>query len=75
MKTTELTVQLPQAEVQFLEAYAQAHSLSLAELLARFARRLQPRPPHPANLKFTGAVPANVDARAEYRRHLEKKHR
>jgi len=74
MKTTELTVQLPEAEIQFLKSYAQEHSLSVAELLARFARRLQSRPPHPANLKFTGAVPAGVDAREEYRRHLEKKH-
>ena len=75
MKTTELTVELPETEVQFLETYAREHSLSLAELLARFARRLQPRPPHPADLKFTGAVPADVDARAEHRRHLEQKHR
>jgi hypothetical protein len=74
MKTTELTVQLPEAEVQSLEAYAREHSLCLAELLAHFARRLQPRPPYPANIKFTGTVPANVDARAEHRHHLEKKH-
>jgi hypothetical protein len=74
MKTTELTVQLPEAEAQLLAAYAREHSLSVADLLVRFARRLQPRTPHPANLKFTGAVPADVDAGAEHRRHLENKH-
>ena len=76
MKTTELTVQLPEDEVQFLETYAKAHSVSLAELLARFARRLRNAPPapHPASLKFTGTVPPDVDARAEHRRHVENKH-
>lgn len=76
MKTTALTVQLPEDEAQFLEAYAREHAVSLAELFARYARRLQnaPRAPHPENLKFTGTVPLEVDARAEHRRHLQDKH-
>ena len=77
MKTTELTVQLPEDEAHILELYAKEHALSVGELLARFARRLRnsPRAPHPANLKFTGTVPAEVDARAEHRQGLERKHR
>jgi len=76
MKTTALTVQLPEDDAQFLEAYAKEHAVSIADLFARYARRLQhaPRSPHPENLKFTGAVPADVDARAEYRQHLAAKH-
>ena len=76
MKTTELTVQLPEDEANALEAYAKEHALSVGELLARIARRLRsaPRAPHPANLKFTGTVPADVDARAEHRQHVERKH-
>jgi hypothetical protein len=74
MKT--MTVQLPEAEARFLEAYAKEHAISIAELVTRYARRLQRHlDPHPANLKFTGSVPAEVDARAEHRRHLEDKHR
>ena len=77
MKTTELTVQLPEDEAHILEAYAKEHALSVGELLVRFARRLRNTPgaPHPANLKFTGTIPADVDAREEHRQHLERKHR
>ena len=77
MKTTALTVQLPEDDAQFLEAYAREHAVSIAELFARYARRLQnaPRAPHPKNLKFTGVVPPEVDAREEHRQHLEDKHR
>ena len=76
MKTTELTVQLPEDEAHILETYAKEHAVSVGDLLARFARRLRnaPRAPHPANLKFTGTVPADVDAREEYRQNLERRH-
>ena len=77
MKTTALTVQLPEDDAQFLEAYAKEHAVSVAELFARYARRLQnaPRAPHPKNLKFTGTVPPDVDAREEHHQHLQDKHR
>ena len=77
MKTTALTVQLPEDDAQFLKNYAKEHAVSLAELFARYARRLQnaPQAPHPEDLKFTGTVPAEVDARAEHRQHLHDKHR
>ena len=76
MKTTELTVQLPEAEAHTLELYAREHSVSVGELLARFARRLRNSrsSPHPANLQFTGTIPTEVDARAEHRQHVERKH-
>ncbi|MGZ4960960.1 MAG: DUF6364 family protein [Limisphaerales bacterium] len=74
MKT--VTVQLPEDEAEFLEAYATEHAISVAELLARYARRLHKHlHPHPENLKFAGTVPTNVDAREEHRQHVENKHR
>lgn len=77
MKTTELIVQLPEDEARILETYAKEHALSLSELLARFAQRLRNAPgtPHPADVQFTGTVPADVNAREEHRQHLAQKHR
>jgi hypothetical protein len=55
---------------------AREHAISVAELLARYARRLQKQlDPHPDNIKFTGTVPADVDAREEHCQHVEGKHR
>jgi hypothetical protein len=75
MKTTELIVQLPETEAQFLADYAKKHALTLGELLAQYARRLRSREPDISNLNFTGTVPPDADARQEYRDHLENKHR
>lgn len=77
MKITALTVQLPEDDVQFLDAYAKKHAASIADLFAGYARWLQrpPLAPHLENLKFTGAVPADLDARRDHREHLAAKHR
>jgi len=78
MKATEVTVQLPREEVEFLETYAKEHATSVAEIFARYAKRLQNatrREPHPENVKFSGSVPAEVDVREDYRKHVVHKHR
>jgi hypothetical protein len=78
MNATEVTVQLPKEEAEFLEAYAKEHATSVAEIFTRYARRLQSttcRAPHPDNVKFTGSVPADVDAREACREHIVDKHR
>jgi hypothetical protein len=78
MKTTELTVQLPERDVQFLKEYAAKHAISISDLLTRYVQGLQGKAksaPHPSNLAFTGVIPADVDAREEYRKYIEKKHR
>ena len=78
MNATEMTVKMPKEEAEFLEAYAKEHATSVAEIFTRYARRLQSttrRTPHPENVKFTGAVPADVDAREAYRKHVVDKHR
>jgi len=78
MKATEVTVQLPREEAEFLETYAKEHATSVGEIFARYAKRLQSatrRAPHPENVKFSGSVPVEVDAREDYRKHSVDKHR
>jgi hypothetical protein len=61
MNATEMTVQMPREEAEFLEAYAKEHATSVAEIFTRYARRLQSatrRVPHLENVKFTGSAPA-----------------
>lgn len=76
MRTTELKVRLPAEEADFLETYARDHATTVDEILARYARRLQSasaRAPHADNLRFTGVVPADVDAREIHREHIVDK--
>jgi hypothetical protein len=77
MNATEVTVQLPREEAELLEMYAKEHATSVAEIVTRYARRLQStgrRAPHPENIKFAGSVPADVDARDAYRKNAIDKH-
>ena len=78
MNATEMTVQMPREEAEFLETYAKEHATSVAEIFVRYARRLRSttrRAPYPDNVKFTGSVPADVDVREDYRKHMVDKHR
>ena len=78
MTTTELKVQLPGDDIAFLKSYAEQHHMTLAGLMARYVTALRAAPrraPHPANLQFTGTIPADVDAREAYHQHLIEKHR
>jgi len=78
VKATELTVQLPSEDAEFLEAYAREHATSVAEIFRRYARRLQSttrRNAHSENAKFTGSVPTDLDAKDAYRKHMVDKHR
>jgi Family of unknown function (DUF6364) len=78
MPTTELTLNLPEEEVEFLKDYAEQHGVTVTDLVARYVKLLQKvpvRPPHPANLQFTGVVPEDVDVRELYLQHMLEKHR
>jgi hypothetical protein len=78
MKANELAVNLPAQEAEFLQAYATEHGTTVADVLTRYARRLQRTlrsAPHPDNLKFTGSVPASENVRESYRQHVIEKHR
>ena len=74
MKTAELLLQLPEDDVRFLEQYAKERAISLADLISQYARLLQ-RVPHLDNLAITDVIPPEVDARADYRASVERKHR
>ena len=77
MPTATLTVNLPSEEMEFLQRYAQQHGLTAAEVVARYLQRLksgaQPAI-HPEVAALSGLVPADIDAEAEYHRHLLEKH-
>jgi len=78
MPNAELTIEMPAEEVDFLKAYAKEHGTTVATLMARYAQALRNaprRPPHPANVQFTGTIPSEVDAREAYLQHMVEKHR
>lgn len=78
METAKLTVRLPKRDIEFAKRYAQAHRLSLTELIDRHFRRLRDIAEdeiHPEVERISGLVPPDVDAEAEYHEHLLTKHR
>jgi len=77
METTKLTVRLPRAEVEFAKRYAREHGVTVTALIDRYFSRLQaavPQAIHPDVERFSGLVPADVDARQLRRDHLRGKH-
>jgi hypothetical protein len=78
METVKLTVRLPKNDLDFAKQYAQAHRITVTELIDRYLRSLRGGTGaiHPEVEKISGLIPATVDAEAEYRQHvLEKHHR
>ena len=78
MRAEEQCIYLPKTACVHLRSFELADVEALAEIFTRYARRLQSttrRAPHPDNVKFTGSVPADVDAREAYRKHIVDKHR
>ena len=43
METAKLTVRLPRRDLEFAEAYARMHRISVSELIDRYLRSLQAR--------------------------------
>lgn len=76
METVKLTVRLPKSHLDFAKEYAQAHRITVTELIDRYLRSLRGRSGaiHPEVEKISGLIPAEVDARAEYREHVRGKH-
>jgi len=77
MDTAKLTVRLPKNDLEFAKRYAQAHRITVTELIDRYLRSLQAGVGaiHPEVERISGLIPADVDARAEYREHLLEKYR
>jgi hypothetical protein len=74
METIKLTVRLPKSHLAFAKEYAQAHRITVTELIDRYLRSLRGRSGaiHPEVEKISGLM--EVDARAEYREHVRGKH-
>lgn len=78
MTTRKLTVRLPVDEIAYLKTYAQAHGITVTEMLHRYLDRLRSAGNgaiHPEVSRISGLVPSGKDARADYADHLEDKHR
>ncbi len=77
METVKLTVRLPKSDLEFAKQYAQAHRITVTELIDRYLRSLRGGigEIHPEVEKISGLIPAEVDARAEYREHALRKYR
>lgn len=77
-ETTKLTMRLPKRDVEFAKTYARTHGLTVTEVIDRYLRRMRTREPgslSPEVEFMAGLVPPGVDVEAEYREHLETKHR
>jgi hypothetical protein len=77
METGKLTVRLPKSDLEFAKQYAQAHRITVTELIDRYLRSLRggTEAIHPEVERISGLIPSEVNARAEYREHVLAKHR
>lgn len=78
MESAKLTVRLPKRDLEFAKQYAQAHHITVTELIDRYLRSLQMRGGsaiHPEVEKISGLIPSDVDAISEYREHVLRKQR
>jgi hypothetical protein len=77
METSKLTVRLPKKSLEFAKQYAEAHRITVTEVIDRYLRSLRggTGPIHPEVEKISGLIPREVDVEAEYREHVRTKHR
>ena len=76
MNTDILTIQLPTDEIIFLRQYAERHSITISELIDRYARGLlvsQTYDLHPDIPKITGIIPKNIDTDEIFYQHSMEK--
>jgi hypothetical protein len=68
METVKLTVRLPKSDLDFAKQYAQAHRITVTELIGHYLKSLRGGRGtiHPEVEKISGLIPPEVDARAEY---------
>jgi hypothetical protein len=77
-ETTKLTIRLPRQDVEFVRRYANAHGLTVTEVIDRYLRRmraLEEQVPSPELDFISGLVPEYVEAADEHQRHIEYRHR
>ncbi len=77
MNTNSVTIQLPTDEISFLQQYAARHSITMSELIDRYARLLQVSQKydiHPDIQKMTGIIPKDVAVEEIFYHHVMEKH-
>jgi hypothetical protein len=77
METVKLTVRLPKGDLEFAKRYAQEHRITVTELIDRYLRSLRAGAGAitPAVEEISGLIPPEINAKAEYREHVLRKHR
>jgi Family of unknown function (DUF6364) len=77
METVKLTVRLPKNDLDFAKQYAQAHRITVTELIDRYLKSLRGGTGtiHPEVERISGLIPATVDGEADYRHHVLEKYR
>ena len=78
MESVKLTVRLPKRDLEFAKQYAQAHRITVTELIDRYLRSLQTSEGaavHPEVERISGLIPADVDTRSAFRDHVLRKYR
>lgn len=74
MKTSDLHIRLSKREAEFVKRYAEAHHLTVDEVIDRSLRlleRLEEGEIHPDVKAISGLVPPEVDAVAEHKTHRQ----
>jgi hypothetical protein len=78
MGTKTVTIEIPEEDARFVEEYAEKHDLSVDDVLDTYIRRLQQRESqglHREVRKMTGILPADINVKEDYYRHITEKHR
>jgi hypothetical protein len=73
---TQLTIQLPEDEANFIEEYTQKHNITISELFDNYIKQLQKIEEysyHPDIKSITGIIPNDVSAKKEHHHYVERK--
>ncbi|MGH8609687.1 MAG: DUF6364 family protein [Gammaproteobacteria bacterium] len=77
METAKLTIRLPRQEVEFAKGYAEAHGITVTEVIDRLLCGMQAFEHTALHLEIeaiSGLVPPDVDVQSEHRRQLVERH-
>jgi len=75
--STKLTIRLQSSIVAFAKQYARDHGITVTEVIDRYLRQMRDLQGYSASSRqepFTGLIPDNIDAEAEFRGHSLRKH-
>ncbi len=77
MSTSQLSVKLPESQIDFLKDYAKQNHVSVSQLVERWIQSLKSKPKpeiHPDIKKYTGIIPPDINAKEAYAEYIMKKH-